>query len=123
LVRSPGVYFDYTVDTSGKRLYSASIIPNRGAWLEFDTDSNDVIWVRIDRTRKLPVTVLLRAVGLGSNHAILEAFNSAPGILATLEKDNTQSEGDALLEIYKRIRPGEPPYGGECPQYVLYSLL
>ncbi len=109
LVRSPGVYFDYTVDTSGKRLYSASIIPNRGAWLEFDTDSNDVIWVRIDRTRKLPVTVLLRAVGLGSNHAILEAFNSAPGILATLEKDNTQSEGDALLEIYKRIRPGEPP--------------
>src|SRR5690554_5212843 len=109
LVRSPGVYFDYTVDTSGKRLYSASIIPNRGAWLEFDTDSNDVIWVRIDRTRKLPVTVLLRAVGLGSNLAILEAFNSAPGILATLEKDNTQSEGDALLEIYKRIRPGEPP--------------
>ncbi|NLL42095.1 MAG: DNA-directed RNA polymerase subunit beta [Firmicutes bacterium] len=109
LVRSPGVYFNYTVDTSGKKLFSASIIPNRGAWLEFDTDSNDVLWVRIDRTRKLPVTVLIRALGLGSDEAIRQAFHEAPGMLATLEKDSTQSEADAMIEIYKRLRPGEPP--------------
>ena len=109
LVRSPGVYFNFTVDTSGKKLFSANIIPNRGAWLEFETDSNDVIWVRIDRTRKLPATVLIRAVGLGSDAAIREAFNDAPEILATLEKDNTQSEAEAMIEIYKRLRPGEPP--------------
>lgn len=109
LVRSPGVYFDYTVDTSGKKLFSASIIPNRGAWLEFDTDSNDVLWVRIDRTRKLPVTVLVRALGIGSDDAIRKTFHEAPGIMATLEKDSTQSEADALIEIYKRLRPGEPP--------------
>lgn len=109
LVRSPGVYFGFTVDTSGKKLYSANIIPNRGAWLEFETDSNDVIWVRIDRTRKLPATVLIRAVGLGTDAAIRQAFNDAPEILATLEKDNTQSEAEAMIEIYKRLRPGEPP--------------
>lgn len=109
LVRSPGVYFNYTVDTSGKKLFSASIIPNRGAWLEFDTDSNDILWVRIDRTRKLPVTVLLRALGLGSDELIRKTYHDAPGILATLEKDNTQSEADAMIEIYKRLRPGEPP--------------
>ena len=109
LVRSPGVYFDFTFDTTGKKLFSASIIPNRGAWLEFDTDSNDVLWVRIDRTRKLPVTVLVRALGLGSDDAIRQAFHEAPGILATLEKDSTQSEADAMIEIYKRLRPGEPP--------------
>ena len=109
LVRSPGVYFNFTFDTSGKKLFSASIIPNRGAWLEFDTDSNDVMWVRIDRTRKLPVTVLIRALGLGSDDAIRQAFHEAPGILATLEKDSTQSEADAMIEIYKRLRPGEPP--------------
>lgn len=109
LVRSPGVYFNYTIDNSGKKLFSSSIIPNRGAWLEFDTDSNDIIWVRIDRTRKLPVTVLIRALGMGSDVAIRQAFHEAPGILATLEKDTTQSEADALIEIYKRLRPGEPP--------------
>jgi DNA-directed RNA polymerase subunit beta len=109
LVRSPGVYFSFTLDTSGKKLFSANIIPNRGAWLEFETDSNDVIWVRIDRTRKLPATVLIRAVGLGNDAAIRQAFNDAPQILATLEKDNTQSEAEALIEIYKRLRPGEPP--------------
>ena len=109
LVRSPGVYFDYTVDTSGKKLHSASIIPNRGAWLEFETDSNDIIHVRIDRTRKLPVTVLIRALGLGTDAKILEAFHDAPSIKATLEKDNTESEAEALIEIYKRLRPGEPP--------------
>ncbi|NLJ80846.1 MAG: DNA-directed RNA polymerase subunit beta [Firmicutes bacterium] len=109
LVRSPGVYFNYTVDTSGRKLYSANIIPNRGAWLEFETDSNNIISVRIDRTRKLPVTVLIRALGLGSDSAILDAFHEAPSIRATLEKDNTQSEAEALIEIYKRLRPGEPP--------------
>ena len=109
LVRSPGVYFDYTVDTSGKHLYSASIIPNRGAWLEFETDSNDIIYVRIDRTRKLPVTVLIRALGLSTDAKILDTFNDAPQIRATLEKDNTSSEYEALIEIYKRLRPGEPP--------------
>jgi len=109
LVRSPGVYFNFTVDTSGKKLFSANIIPNRGAWLEFETDSNDVIWVRIDRTRKLPATVLIRALGLGTDAAIREAFSEAPEILATLERDNTQSESEALIEIYKRLRPGEPP--------------
>jgi DNA-directed RNA polymerase subunit beta len=109
LVRSPGVYFNYTVDTSGKHLYSASIIPNRGAWLEFETDSNDVIYVRIDRTRKLPVTVLIRALGLATDAKILSEFNDAPQIRATLEKDNTSNEYEALIEIYKRLRPGEPP--------------
>ena len=109
LVRSPGVYFNFAFDTTGKKLFSASIIPNRGAWLEFDTDSNDIMWVRIDRTRKLPVTVLIRALGLGSDDAIRQAFHEAPGILATLEKDSTQSEADAMIEIYKRLRPGEPP--------------
>jgi DNA-directed RNA polymerase subunit beta len=109
LVRSPGVYFNFAFDTTGKKLFSASIIPNRGAWLEFDTDSNDILWVRIDRTRKLPVTVLVRALGLGSDEAIRQAFHEAPGILATLEKDSTQSEADAMIEIYKRLRPGEPP--------------
>ncbi len=109
LVRSPGVYFNYKVDTAGKKLYSANIIPNRGAWLEFETDSNEVISVRIDRTRKLPVTVLIRALGLGSDAEILEAFHYAPIIRSTLEKDNIGSEEEALIEIYKRLRPGEPP--------------
>ena len=109
LVRSPGVYFGFTVDTSGKKLYSANIIPNRGAWLEFETDSNDVIWVRIDRTRKLPATVLIRAVGLGTDDDIQQAFNDALRYLARLEKDNTQSEAEAMIEIYKRLRPGDLP--------------
>jgi len=109
LVRSPGVYFDFTSDTSGKPLYTASIIPNRGAWLEFEMDSNNVITVRIDRTRKIPATVLIRALGVGTNAKILDLYNGAEAIKATLERDNTESEAEALIEIYKRLRPGEPP--------------
>lgn len=109
LVRSPGVYFGRTQDTSGKMIYSASIIPNRGAWLEFEFDANDVLYVRIDRTRKIPVTILLKALGLGNNYELLELFEGKESIKNTLERDNTQSEEEALIEIYKKLRPGEPP--------------
>lgn len=109
LVRSPGVYFGRVQDTTGKYLYSASIIPNRGAWLEFEFDVNDVLFVRIDRTRKIPVTILLKAMGLGNNYQISELFDSQESIKNTLERDNTQNEEEALIEIYKRLRPGEPP--------------
>ena len=109
LVRSPGVYFGRSQDTTGKFLYSASIIPNRGAWLEFEFDVNDILYVRIDRTRKLPVTVLLKALGLGNNYQLTEAFDEHESIKLTLERDNTQNEEEALIEIYKRLRPGEPP--------------
>ena len=109
LVRSPGVYYGKEVDTSGKTLYNAAIIPNRGAWLEFECDANDVIYVRVDRTRKVPVTVLLRAIGLASNAQILQAFMEAEPIKNTLDRDNTETEAEALIEIYKRLRPGEPP--------------
>jgi DNA-directed RNA polymerase subunit beta len=109
LVRSPGVYYSEQIDTSGKKLYNATIIPNRGAWLEYETDLNDNIFVRIDRTRKLPVTVLVRALGASTNAKILEMFNDDERIRATLERDNTDSEEEALVEIYKRLRPGEPP--------------
>jgi DNA-directed RNA polymerase subunit beta len=108
LVRSPGVYFNSQFDFSGKQLYTATIIPNRGAWLEFETDVNDVIHVRVDRTRKVPVTVLLRAIGFGTNNDILRIFDHDPRILATLEKDHTDTYETGLLEIYKRLRPGEP---------------
>jgi DNA-directed RNA polymerase subunit beta len=108
LVRSPGVYFNSQIDFSGKVLYEATIIPNRGAWLEFETDVNDVIYVRVDRTRKVPVTVLLRAIGYGQNHEILRLYDHDPRILATLEKDHTDSFETGILEIYKRLRPGEP---------------
>jgi DNA-directed RNA polymerase subunit beta len=109
LVRSPGVYFGRTQDATGKYLYSSSIIPNRGAWLEFEFDSNDVLFVRIDRTRKIPVTILLKALGLGNNYQVTELFESKDSIKNTLERDNTQNEEEALVEIYKRLRPGEPP--------------
>ncbi|HEY8463876.1 MAG TPA: DNA-directed RNA polymerase subunit beta [Bacillota bacterium] len=109
LVRSPGVYFGKTQDTTGKYLYSASIIPNRGAWLEFEFDANDVLYVRIDRTRKVPVTILLKALGLGNNYELNDLFNNHESIKNTLERDNTQNEEEALVEIYKRLRPGEPP--------------
>lgn len=109
LVRSPGVYFGKTQDTTGKYLYSASIIPNRGAWLEFEFDGNDILYVRIDRTRKLPVTILLKSLGLGNNYQLTELFDEHESIKLTLERDNTQSEEEALVEIYKRLRPGEPP--------------
>ena len=109
LVRSPGVYYSEAIDTSGKRLYNATIIPNRGAWLEFETDVNENLFVRIDRTRKLPATVLLRALGYSSNGQILELFDNDERIRMTLERDHTETEGEALVEIYKRLRPGEPP--------------
>lgn len=109
LVRSPGVYFAKTIDPTGKSLFTATIIPNRGAWLEFETDVNDHIFVRIDRTRKIPATVLVRALGCGSNARIVELFNEDKNIQETLSRDNTDSEEEALVEIYKRLRPGEPP--------------
>ena len=109
LVRSPGVYYNESIDTSGKKLFNATVIPNRGAWLELETDANDVISVRVDRTRKLPATVLIRALGHATNGAILELFNDDARIRATLERDNTDSSEEALVEIYKRLRPGEPP--------------
>ncbi|MEG6617512.1 DNA-directed RNA polymerase subunit beta [Peptococcaceae bacterium 1198_IL3148] len=109
LVRSPGVYFTESIDPSGKKLYGATIIPNRGAWLEFETDVNDHLFVRIDRTRKIPATVLIRALGYSSNQQILELFNEDKNINETLNRDNTDSDEDALVEIYKRLRPGEPP--------------
>ncbi|HWJ03079.1 MAG TPA: DNA-directed RNA polymerase subunit beta, partial [Verrucomicrobiae bacterium] len=109
LVRSPGVYYHEQLDPSGKKLYGATVIPNRGAWLEFETDVNDNIFVRVDRTRKLPATVLVRALGFGTNGQILEMFEDDEKIRMTLERDNTESTEEALVEIYKRLRPGEPP--------------
>jgi len=109
LVRSPGVYFGYTQDKVGKNLFSATLNPNRGAWLEFETDSNDVFYVRIDKNRKIPVTVLMRALGLGSDQQILEYFGQDARVLATLAKDTTKNEEEGLLEIYRKLRPGEPP--------------
>ncbi|MDY3971834.1 MAG: DNA-directed RNA polymerase subunit beta [Clostridia bacterium] len=108
LVRSPGIYYEFERDKTGKPLYKSTVIPYRGAWLEYETDSNDVFSVRIDRTRKLPVTVLLRAMGLGSNAEILDMFGEDIRLLATFEKDTTESREEGLLEIYKRLRPGEP---------------
>ena len=109
LVRSPGAYYGETIDPTGKKLYNATVIPNRGAWIELETDANDVVSVRIDRTRKLPVTVLIRALGYGSNSAIAELFDDDARIRATMERDSTDSKEEALVEIYKRLRPGEPP--------------
>jgi DNA-directed RNA polymerase subunit beta len=109
LVRSPGIYYDRQRDKNGRDLYSGTVIPNRGAWLEMETDSNEIIYVRVDRTRKVPITVLLRALGYGTNAQILELLGEDEKILRTFEKDNTDNQNDALLEIYKRLRPGEPP--------------
>ncbi|SEG11065.1 DNA-directed RNA polymerase subunit beta [Caloramator fervidus] len=110
LVRSPGVYYAETIDRSGKKLYSSTVIPNRGAWIEYETDSNDVLYVRLDRTRKLPLTVFIRALmEVGSDHEIIHLFGEDEHIRATIEKDSTKTKEDALLEIYKRLRPGEPP--------------
>ncbi len=109
LVRSPGVYYAESIDPSGKKLYGATVIPNRGAWLEFESDLNDNLFVRVDRTRKLPATVLIRALGYATNGQITELFNDNEHIRATLERDNTESTEEALVEIYKRLRPGEPP--------------
>ncbi|HHY77966.1 MAG TPA: DNA-directed RNA polymerase subunit beta [Clostridiales bacterium] len=109
LVRSPGVYYDEQIDRSGKKLHSATVIPNRGAWLEYETDSNDVLWVRIDRTRKLPITVLLKALGYGTEQQIENLLGEDERIKATFQKDITKNTEDALIEIYRRLRPGEPP--------------
>ncbi len=109
VVRSPGIYYSMQFDKLGKKLYSAQVIPNRGAWLEYENDSNDVFSVRVDRTRKIPVTVLIRALGIGTNAQILELFGEDEKLIATLEKDSTQSQEEALIEVYKRLRPGEPP--------------
>ena len=108
LVRSPGIYYGITHDKFGKELYSCTVIPNRGAWLEYETDSNDVFFVRVDRTRKVPVTVLLRSLGLGTNQEILDLFGDEPKILASFTKDVATNYQDGLLELYKKIRPGEP---------------
>ena len=108
LVRSPGIYYGIAHDKLGKKLYSCTVIPNRGAWLEYETDSNDVFYVRVDRTRKVPITVLIRALGIGTNPEILELFGEEPKILATLTKDTSENYQEGLLELYKKIRPGEP---------------
>ena len=108
LVRSPGMYYEFTRDKTGKPLYNSTVIPYRGAWLEYETDSNDVFSVRIDRTRKIPVTVLMRAMGIQTNSEIIDFFGEDSLITSTLEKDPTDSRDNALLEIYKRLRPGEP---------------
>jgi len=109
LMRSPGIYYDIDYDKVGKQLVSASIIPNRGAWLEFESDSNDVFYVRIDRTRKVPVTVLIRSLGVGTDEEIIAKFGEDPKIIATIEKDIAKSYEEGLQEAYKRLRPGEPP--------------
>ncbi|MCC8139314.1 MAG: DNA-directed RNA polymerase subunit beta [Lachnospiraceae bacterium] len=108
LVRSPGIYYGIDHDKTGKRLFSCTVIPNRGAWLEYETDSNDVFYVRVDRTRKVPITVLIRAMGIGTNAEILELFGEEPKILASLAKDTAENYQEGLLELYKKIRPGEP---------------
>ena len=109
LVRSPGIYYASDFDKVGKKLLSATVIPNRGAWLEYETDSNDVFYVRVDRTRKVPVTVLIRALGIGTDAEIIDLFGEDPKILATIEKDSSKSYEEGLIEIYKKLRPGEPP--------------
>ena len=108
LVRSPGIYYGIAHDKIGKELFSCTVIPNRGAWLEYETDSNDVFYVRVDRTRKVPITVLIRALGIGTNPEIIEMFGEEPKILASFGKDTAENYQEGLLELYKKIRPGEP---------------
>jgi len=121
LVRSPGVYYSEEVDAGGKRLFQGTVIPNRGAWLEFETDANDIVSVRVDRTRKIPVTVLVRALGFGSDDDVTQILGDNAFVRATLDKDTTSSEEEALLEIYKRLRPGEPPTV-DSARVLLHSL-
>ncbi len=109
LVRSPGVYFGTQYDKTGKKLYSGTVMPNRGLWIEYETDSNDVAYTRVDKNRKIPVTVLLRVLGLHSNEQIIDMLGNGPKIMATLEKDTTDDYQSALFELYRRLRPGEPP--------------
>lgn len=108
LVRSPGIYYEIGHDKIGKTLYSCTVIPNRGAWLEYETDSNDVFYVRVDRTRKVPITVLIRALGIGTNQEIIDLFGDEPKIMASLEKDPSTNYDTGVIELYKKIRPGEP---------------
>ncbi len=109
LVRSPGIYYKKEYYKTGKELFNATVIPNRGAWLEYETDHNDIYYVRVDRTRKVPITMLIRALGVGTDLEILELFGEEPKILASIEKDHTKSYEEGLIELYKKIRPGEPP--------------
>ena len=109
LVRSPGVYFGKSYDKTGKELFTATLNPNRGAWLEYETDANDVFYVRIDKNRKIPVTVFIRALGLGDDAKIRDFFGEDERIEATIAKDSTKSEEEGLLETYRKLRPGEPP--------------
>ena len=120
LVRSPSVYFNEKIDKNGRENYDATIIPNRGAWLEYETDAKDVVYVRIDRTRKLPLTVLLRALGFSSDQEIVDLLGDNEYLRNTLEKDGTENTEQALLEIYERLRPGEPPTV-ENAKSLLYS--
>ena len=108
LVRSPGIYYAIGHDKIGKTLYSSTVIPNRGAWLEYETDSNDVFYVRVDRNRKVPITVLIRALGIGTNQQIIDLFGEEPKIMASFAKDPSENYTDGLLELYKKLRPGEP---------------
>lgn len=109
LVRSPGVYYKMEYDKTGKELFSSTVIPNRGAWLEYENDANDVFYVRIDKNRKIPVTVFIRALGLGSDEEIREYFGDDDRINATIEKDPCKNMEEALFEVYRKLRPSEPP--------------
>ena len=111
IVRSPGVYFGDEVDKTDQHIYSATVIPYRGAWLEYETDFNNVFWVRIDKNRKLPITCLIRALGVATDGQITEMFGEDPLIKATMDKDPCKTREESLLEIYRRLRPGEPPHG------------
>ncbi len=118
LVRSPGVYNDFKQDKSGKKLYATTVMPNRGAWLEFEQDSQGVLWVHVDRTRKIAATTLLRAIGFGTNESIIDIFGNADMINATLEKDTTKSESEGLFDLYRRLRPGELPTEDAVKQHL-----
>ena len=121
LVRSPGIYFEIANDKYGKKLYNSQVIPNRGAWLEYETDSNDVFFVRVDRTRKVPVTVLIRSLGIGTNQEIIDLFGDEPKIMASFAKDNASSYQEGILELYKKIRPGEP-LAVESAESLMHSM-
>lgn len=122
LVRSPGIYYSMEKDKVGKNIITSTVIPNRGAWLEYETDSNDIFYVRVDRNRKIPVTALIRALGIGTDEEIIQYFGKEPKILATIEKDTTKTYEEGLLEVYKKIRPGEPPTV-ESSRSLLHSML
>ena len=121
LVRSPGIYYGIARDKLGKPLYSCTVIPNRGAWLEYETDSNDIFYVRVDRTRKVAVTTLVRALGVGTNAEIIELFGEEPKIVATLEKDEANDYESGLRELYKKIRPGEP-FAVESAESLIHGM-